>query len=193
DRDGGGRLEVRHAHLAAAQIGGGIDPPVVADIDRRMAEGTGDESGNPDIGALSPRRRHQMGAEGELGDVEFAVTEGALEDLLRMNSHMGDLAALDRDPPIEKRAGAVIALTGKRQLQHHEPLSSSAAGGEKPRPCPGPSAKGSPRARRLPPARGPYSNAFCSSLGAAAPAWLRSASAVSMRCLPFATWRKLTS
>src|SRR5262249_15617845 len=121
DPDAGRLLEIRHADLAAAQIGRGVDPPVVADIDRRMAEGAGDEGGDPDIRGLSPRRRHQMCAEGEFGDVELAVTEGALEDLLRVARYMGDVAALDRDPPIEKRAGAVIALTGQRQLQHHEP------------------------------------------------------------------------
>ena len=114
DPDTGSLLIIRHADLAALEARRRIDAAVVADIDRGMAEGPRDEGGYADIGPLAARRRQQMGAEGELGDIELAMAEGALKDFLGMARHMGDGAALDGDPPVEERPRAIISLAGQR-------------------------------------------------------------------------------
>src|SRR5262249_52563419 len=116
--DAGRLLEIRHPDVPAVEVLRAVDPRRLADIDRRVAEGPGDEGRDRNIGAVAARRRDQVRAERQLRDVELLMPEGTLEDLLRPADDDVDPAAFDRHAPVDDRTVAVDVLAGERELQH---------------------------------------------------------------------------
>ena len=197
DPDACGLLKIRDADLAALERRRGIDAAVVADIDRGMAEGSRDEGGDADIGPLAARRRQQMCAEGELGDVELAMAEGALEDLLGMAATW-----VTAQPSMATRPSSralVRSLVWQASDSSRTMISTHITVAQKAKTAPSPRTSRRHGLLRLGrvlairPVEDRHSNALCSSLGAAVPVWARSSSAISIRCLPLATCRKLAS
>ena len=117
DPDIGRDLVLRHADDPAAQVLGRGNAPVGPHIDARLAEHARDERRYGDIVVVAPRRRHHVAAHRDLGHVELAIAEGAVERFFRFEGDGGDLAALDGRPPIEQGAGTVIAAAGETDTQ----------------------------------------------------------------------------
>jgi len=117
----GGDLVFRKADGLADEVPRRLDAAVGADIDAGMAEDARDESGYADVRGFAGIGDSQIGAEGELADVELLVAEGAEKHLLGLERDVGDVAALHRHAAVLQRAGAVIiaAGDGDRDLNGH--------------------------------------------------------------------------
>ena len=75
-------LAERESDALAAQVGGGADAGIGADIDAGMPEQPRHEGGDADIGRVARCDRADIARERKLRDVEFLVAEGAKENLL---------------------------------------------------------------------------------------------------------------
>ena len=114
-----GDLIFRQADALAAQVLGLADAGVLADVDAGMAEDARHEGRNADIGRGAGRDRADVARERNLRDVEFLESEGAVENLLRIERQVGHRAALDLDPAVLDRLRAVVIAAGDRYRHFH--------------------------------------------------------------------------
>ena len=126
DPDHRGQLVFGQANLLALQVFGPLDP-VLADIERRMAEHPRQERGHADIGQRAVGRLHGGGRQRELANVKLGLPERAEEDFLWREAHEHRVDPVDLHVPIEQRTAAVVIADrdGQLQLAHFRTLLSA--------------------------------------------------------------------
>ena len=105
------------ADALAAQVLRLVDAGVGAHIDAGMPEQPRHEGRDADV--LRRARRHgaDVARERHLGDVEFLELEQPVEDLLRVERQVVDVAALDLHAAVDDRLGAIVIAAGDRYRQ----------------------------------------------------------------------------
>src|SRR5882757_479821 len=89
--------------------------PVLAHIDRGVAEGARQEGRHADIGAIARGGLDGEARERELADIERRLAKGAEEDLLRAERHDDRVDAVDLDRAVDQRPGPIVVSDGYGQ------------------------------------------------------------------------------
>ena len=117
DPDVGGDLVLGHADDLAAQVFGPGDALRGVDVDARVAKYPGEKGRDADVLCFATGGHHRVAAHRYLGDIELAVLERTVKGLFGFEHRRDDIDAVDRHATIEQGARAVVAGTGKAQLQ----------------------------------------------------------------------------
>ena len=117
-------LVLRHADRLAFEVGGPLDAAVGADVETGMTEQPRQEDGDGDVGGNAALRQHEIGGEGELGDIELRMAHGAEEDFLGLQGQVRNVAAVDRDLAVADGPRAVVIARryGDRYVRHGKSL-----------------------------------------------------------------------
>ena len=112
--DHGRDLVFGQADALAAQVLRLVDAGVGAHIDAGMPEQPRHERRDADVLRRARGDRADVARERHLRDVEFLELEQPVEDLLRIERQVVDVAALDLHPAVDDRLGAIVVAAGDR-------------------------------------------------------------------------------
>src|SRR5262249_44264804 len=92
-----------------------------------MAKGARQKCRYADVGTLALGGTDGKARKRQLAVIEFGVAEGAEEDFLRAQGHDHGVYPIDRNAPVNQRAGAVVIADGDGKLEFGHGLKGSLA------------------------------------------------------------------